>query len=119
MPILLFLQVTSIERILQYTSLPQEPLHGVTPPGEWPTNRAIQLIDVSLKYPPENSYALMKINIDIKPNEKVNVNGNNSGHGVQIFFFPRFTTSKLWEITSIKCKTSVESRRAPLPLYVK
>ena len=28
----------------------------------------------------------MKINIDIKPNEKVNVNDNNSGHGVQIFF---------------------------------
>ena len=63
--------MTSIERILQYTTLSQEPLHGVHPPVEWPSNGTIQMMDVALTYPPENRAALRDINIAMKSNEKV------------------------------------------------
>nr|CAD7432593.1 unnamed protein product [Timema monikensis] len=69
----------SVERILEYTRLEEEPLlastPGKTPPEEWPKEGEIQLEHTFLKYAQNESYVLKDINITIKPKEKIGVVG--------------------------------------------
>nr|CAD7260956.1 unnamed protein product [Timema shepardi] len=64
----------SVERILEYTRLEEEPLlqstPGKNPPEEWPKEGEIQLEHTFLKYAQNESYVLKDINITIKPKEK-------------------------------------------------
>ena len=66
--------MTSVERILQYTTLPQEAVPD-TPTGEiaenWPQHGRIEMKDVSLSYSPKSPPALVNINLVLKPHEKV------------------------------------------------
>lgn len=70
-------QMTSVERILEYTELPHEAdlVSTVRPPQSWPREGAIRFQRVCLQYPSSPKPSLMNINIDIKSGEKVGVVG--------------------------------------------
>ncbi|XP_050553313.1 ATP-binding cassette subfamily C member 4 [Spodoptera frugiperda] len=67
-------QMTSVERVLEYTKLPQEPAlrsaPGKKPPADWPAEGAIIFDNLSLKYAPDGNYVLHKLNLNIQPQEK-------------------------------------------------
>ena len=64
-------QMTNIERILQYTELEQEKEEGDTPPGDWPSKAELQMRDVSLRYSPDAAWALSDVIVNIRHGEKV------------------------------------------------
>ncbi|XP_063829398.1 probable multidrug resistance-associated protein lethal(2)03659 [Ostrinia nubilalis] len=72
-------QMTSVERVLEYTKLKQEPaMRGSPenrPPPEWPTEGAIMFDNMSLKYSPEGNYVLHKLQLNIRPQEKIGIVG--------------------------------------------
>ncbi|CAL7944629.1 unnamed protein product [Xylocopa violacea] len=72
-------QITSIERVLEYSRLEEEPfldsIPEKVPPSEWPRKGLVEFKDVKLKYGPKSPYALKGISFVIKPEEKVGVVG--------------------------------------------
>lgn len=66
-------QMTSVERILQYTKLETEgPFETLKkPPTGWPNKGEIQFEDTSLRYAIESPPVLKNINFVIKPGHKV------------------------------------------------
>lgn len=72
-------QMTSVERVLEYSKLEEEPfldsIPEKKPPEEWPTNGLVEFRDVKLKYGPKSTYVLNGISFVIKPKEKVGVVG--------------------------------------------
>lgn len=71
--------MTSVERVLEYTKLPQEPAlrsaPGKKPPADWPAEGAIIFDNLSLKYAPDGNYVLHKLNLNIQPQEKIGIVG--------------------------------------------
>ncbi|CAG9782791.1 unnamed protein product [Diatraea saccharalis] len=72
-------QMTSVERVVEYAKLPQEPAlrsdPQKKPPSDWPTEGAINFDNLSLKYAPEGNYVLHKLQINIMPQEKIGIVG--------------------------------------------
>ncbi|XP_013196145.2 ATP-binding cassette sub-family C member 4 [Amyelois transitella] len=72
-------QMTSVERVLEYTKLPQEPAlqtpEEKRPSHGWPREGAINFQNLSMKYAPEGSYVLHKLTFNIKPQEKIGIVG--------------------------------------------
>ncbi|XP_036327746.1 multidrug resistance-associated protein 4-like isoform X1 [Rhagoletis pomonella] len=68
-------QMTSVERVLQYTDLEQESENTKLPPGDWPTQGQVEFKDLSLRYDPSNPPVLKHLNINIEPSWKVGVVG--------------------------------------------
>lgn len=70
-------QMISAERIMTYTSLPPEPGYDrqILPPENWPNLGMINFLDVSLQYIENGVKVLKKINLLVKPNEKVGIVG--------------------------------------------
>ncbi|CAK1600132.1 unnamed protein product [Parnassius mnemosyne] len=72
-------QMTSVERVLEYTKLPQEPALVIeadkTPPEDWPSEGAIQFDNLSLKYTPDGNNVLHKLHFDVRPQEKIGIVG--------------------------------------------
>lgn len=72
-------QMTSVERVLEYSKLEEEPfldsIPEKKPPEEWPTKGLVEFRGVRLKYGPKSTYVLNGINFVIKPKEKVGVVG--------------------------------------------
>ncbi|KAI8123085.1 putative multidrug resistance-associated protein lethal(2)03659 [Lucilia cuprina] len=72
-------QMTSVERVLEYTEQPPEPpmetLDKFKPKGEWPSKGRIEFINFKLKYDPKESYVLKDLNFSIESNEKVGIVG--------------------------------------------
>ena len=70
---LIFQQMTSVERILEYTALPQEADHEkkYTLPEEWPSHGRIQMENVTLKYSDKSPLALTGVDMTVHPLEKV------------------------------------------------
>ena len=70
---LIFQQMTSVERILEYTTLPQEADHEkkYTLPEEWPSYGRIKMENVSLKYSEKSPLALTGVDMSVQPQEKV------------------------------------------------
>ncbi|XP_074597278.1 ATP-binding cassette sub-family C member 4-like [Brevipalpus obovatus] len=70
-------QMTSVERILEYTELPHEAdlVSAVRPSQSWPREGAIRFNRVFLQYPSSPIPSLVNININIKSGEKVGVVG--------------------------------------------
>lgn len=72
-------QITSVERVLEYSRLEEEPFldsaPGKTPPKEWPSKGHVEFKDVKLKYGPKGAYVLKGINFVVMPKEKVGVVG--------------------------------------------
>ncbi|XP_054082256.1 ATP-binding cassette sub-family C member 4 [Zeugodacus cucurbitae] len=68
-------QMTSVERVLEYTDLEQESEITKQPPPSWPTQGQIEFKDLSLRYDPNNPPVLKHLNITIEPSWKVGVVG--------------------------------------------
>nr|XP_015835527.1 PREDICTED: multidrug resistance-associated protein 4 [Tribolium castaneum] len=69
-------QMTSVERIYEYTQLPSEPDHGtkIAPKG-WPSAGNIDFNDVSMKYSLDGPYVLKNLNCRIASSEKIGIVG--------------------------------------------
>ncbi|XP_036323349.1 probable multidrug resistance-associated protein lethal(2)03659 [Rhagoletis pomonella] len=71
--------MTSVERILEYTQQPAEPpLHTdpqKKPKGDWPSEGRIEFVDLKLRYSPKESYVLKGLNFTIEPQEKIGIVG--------------------------------------------
>ncbi|CAG9858692.1 unnamed protein product [Phyllotreta striolata] len=72
-------QLTSVERVLQYTSIDQEgpfetPLEKI-PKEEWPQEGLIQFRDLSLTYVEDEPPVLKKLNFTLNPGEKIGIVG--------------------------------------------
>ncbi|CAG2164129.1 unnamed protein product [Oppiella nova] len=76
-------QMTSVERIVEYSKLPQEaPLvsppndpYLKSPPPDWPPNGQIMFKNVNLIYQTSNTPVLKNMSFTIKPREKVGIVG--------------------------------------------
>ncbi|XP_040061540.1 ATP-binding cassette sub-family C member 4 [Ixodes scapularis] len=72
-------QMTSVERVLEYSNLPAEAdvdsAPGKKPPESWPELGSISLEGVSLSYAPGEPPVLKDLRCHIKPKEKVGVVG--------------------------------------------
>nr|XP_003705867.1 PREDICTED: probable multidrug resistance-associated protein lethal(2)03659 isoform X1 [Megachile rotundata]XP_012146728.1 PREDICTED: probable multidrug resistance-associated protein lethal(2)03659 isoform X1 [Megachile rotundata]XP_012146729.1 PREDICTED: probable multidrug resistance-associated protein lethal(2)03659 isoform X2 [Megachile rotundata]XP_012146730.1 PREDICTED: probable multidrug resistance-associated protein lethal(2)03659 isoform X1 [Megachile rotundata] len=71
--------MTSIERVLEYSHLEEEPfldsIPEKKPPKEWPTAGMVEFKNVRLKYGPKSAYVLKGINFVVKSKEKIGVVG--------------------------------------------
>ncbi|XP_024878738.1 probable multidrug resistance-associated protein lethal(2)03659 [Temnothorax curvispinosus] len=69
--------MTSVERILQYTNLPQEePIISDNPsPSTWPSQGQLILKDVTMKYHSNDPPVLKNLNVSIEPGWKIGVVG--------------------------------------------
>ncbi|KAK2580321.1 hypothetical protein KPH14_012558 [Odynerus spinipes] len=71
--------MTSVERILEYSRLEEEPMLDSNPkckpPKDWPRNGLIEFKNVKLKYGPNEPYVLKDITFMIAPKEKVGIVG--------------------------------------------
>lgn len=71
--------MTSIERVLEYSHLEEEPFldspPDKKPPNDWPNQGLVEFKNVKLKYGPKSPYVLKGINFVVKPKEKVGVVG--------------------------------------------
>jgi len=68
-------QMTSVERVLEYTNIEQEPPlespPDKKPPPNWPTKGAITMDNVVLRYDPMGLPVLHGVDLHIQPQEKV------------------------------------------------
>lgn len=69
-------QMTSVERIIQYTKLEKEgPFETLKKPHrDWPEKGAIKFNNASLRYVPENAPVLRNLNVEITAGSKVRKN---------------------------------------------
>ena len=72
---MLFLQMISVERVLEYSNLPSEAALEVDdkkrPPDNWPDQGVISSDKACLKYSPEAPLVLKELSFTIRPKEKV------------------------------------------------
>nr|QNH67890.1 ATP-binding cassette transporter subfamily C member 4 X7 [Brachionus rotundiformis] len=79
--------MTSIERIVEYTNIPSEPLKEgkIEPPINWPTSGEIKFENVSLSYDKNLPNVLKGISLNINSGEKIGIVGR-TGAGKSSFF---------------------------------
>lgn len=69
-------QMTSVERVLQYTELEQEAaLNEKTPPPQWPTSGQVEFRSMNCRYDPNGSPVLKNLNLTIEAGWKVGIVG--------------------------------------------
>uniref|UniRef100_A0A2H8TSM5 Putative multidrug resistance-associated protein lethal(2)03659 n=1 Tax=Melanaphis sacchari TaxID=742174 RepID=A0A2H8TSM5_9HEMI len=72
-------QMTSVERVLEYTNAPQEDALESSPerkpPTEWPMNGKITFEKFFLRYSTDSQFVIKNLNINIEPMEKVGIVG--------------------------------------------
>lgn len=72
-------QMTSVERILEYTDLPQEAdfqsPSEKAPPNKWPFSGKIEFRNFNLRYSLDSPYVLKNLNFQIQPMEKIGIVG--------------------------------------------
>nr|XP_012224795.1 PREDICTED: probable multidrug resistance-associated protein lethal(2)03659 [Linepithema humile]XP_012224797.1 PREDICTED: probable multidrug resistance-associated protein lethal(2)03659 [Linepithema humile]XP_012224798.1 PREDICTED: probable multidrug resistance-associated protein lethal(2)03659 [Linepithema humile]XP_012224799.1 PREDICTED: probable multidrug resistance-associated protein lethal(2)03659 [Linepithema humile]XP_012224800.1 PREDICTED: probable multidrug resistance-associated prot len=72
-------QLTSIERILEYSRLEEEPMIDgkpeTKPPDDWPTKGLVEFKDVNLMYIRGGAHVLKSINFIVLPKEKIGIVG--------------------------------------------
>ena len=82
--------MNAVERVDEYSLLPQEPIEGVfTPDDSWPTEGHIEVKDLVVRYAPELPEVLKGLDFTLKPREKVGVVGR-SGSGKSTLFLAFF-----------------------------
>lgn len=79
--------MTSVERIMEYTQLPSEPLYEgrKKPPVNWPSKGEITFSNVSLAYDEKLPNVLKKVSVNIGASEKIGIVGR-TGAGKSSFF---------------------------------
>ncbi|KAH1013297.1 hypothetical protein HUJ04_002305 [Dendroctonus ponderosae] len=72
-------QMTSVERVLEFTRIEHEPdldsAPDKKPPGSWPKKGQIEFIDTTMRYSPHDAPVLKNLDIIIKPQEKIGIVG--------------------------------------------
>ncbi|KAL3283218.1 hypothetical protein HHI36_006367 [Cryptolaemus montrouzieri] len=69
-------QMTSVERVVEYTEVEKEPtLNKSEPPEKWPEHGKIEFRNVSLKYSPSAPYVLKNLSFTVLPMEKIGIVG--------------------------------------------
>lgn len=69
-------QMTSVERVQEYTNIAQETdERAKDPPKFWPENGKIEFVKLCLRYSPDDPYVLNNLSFEIKPKEKVGIVG--------------------------------------------
>ncbi|KAF9793965.1 hypothetical protein SFRURICE_015617 [Spodoptera frugiperda] len=68
-------QMTSVERVMQFTSLPQEKTEGPKPPANWPQKARVVFKDLTLRYDKDADPVLKRLNVTIESGWKVGVVG--------------------------------------------
>lgn len=69
-------QMTSVERVLEYTELDKEPDEfKKEPPSDWPSEGKINFEAVFMQYAPEEPFVLKNLSLTINPGEKIGVVG--------------------------------------------
>lgn len=72
-------QMTSVERVLEYTEQPSEALletpEKFKPKSEWPSKGRIEFINFKLRYSPKEAPVLKDLNFTIEPREKIGIVG--------------------------------------------
>ncbi len=71
-------QMVSVERVLQYSQVPQEPpaeLPGREPPAEWPQSGTVQFNNFKLRYRKDLDLVLDGITINVGAMEKIGIVG--------------------------------------------
>uniref|UniRef100_A0A1B0BGT0 Multidrug resistance-associated protein lethal(2)03659 n=1 Tax=Glossina palpalis gambiensis TaxID=67801 RepID=A0A1B0BGT0_9MUSC len=72
-------QMTSVERIWEYTEQPPETssktIKTLKPEMGWPNEGRIDFLNFNLKYNPDDVYILKDLNFTIEPNEKIGIVG--------------------------------------------
>ncbi|XP_011164281.1 probable multidrug resistance-associated protein lethal(2)03659 [Solenopsis invicta] len=72
-------QLTSIERIQEYSCLEEEPMIDskpeTKPPDDWPTKGLVEFKNVSLKYNRRGAYILKNVSFTVLPEEKIGIVG--------------------------------------------
>ncbi|KYM76972.1 hypothetical protein ALC53_12582 [Atta colombica] len=72
-------QLTSIERILEYSHLEEEPMidskPDAKPPDDWPTKGLVKFKNVNLKYNPRGVCILRDVSFIVMPKEKIGIVG--------------------------------------------
>ncbi|SCZ87687.1 BZ3500_MvSof-1268-A1-R1_Chr2-2g05153 [Microbotryum saponariae] len=75
----LVLSMNSLERIVEYLSLPQEPEDGISAPAAWPSAATkgllIEVQDLTIKYAPELPATLKGVSFSVMPGERVAIVG--------------------------------------------
>lgn len=64
-------QMTSVERVLQFTDLPKEKTDGPAPPQGWPQRARLVFKDLYLRYDKDAEPVLKNLNIVIESGWKV------------------------------------------------
>jgi len=72
-------QMTSVERVLEYSDIPQESTFKTAPnkllPTNWPNNGQIIFENFYLRYDLDSSFVLKNLNINIEATEKIGIVG--------------------------------------------
>ncbi|KYN18976.1 hypothetical protein ALC57_08649 [Trachymyrmex cornetzi] len=72
-------QLTSIERILEYSHLEEEPMieskPDAKPSDDWPTKGLVKFKNVNLKYNPRGACILRNVSFIVMPKEKIGIVG--------------------------------------------
>lgn len=85
-------QMTSVERIVQYTDLDPEQSPSMNPPSSWPSKGHVQFKNMSLWYDQNSMPVLKNLTIDIQSGWKVGIVGRTGAgkssliSGMQMFF---------------------------------
>ncbi|XP_060851718.1 ATP-binding cassette sub-family C member 4-like isoform X2 [Rhopalosiphum padi] len=71
--------MTSVERVLEYTNIPQESSIELCadkkPPLKWPSNGQITFINFKLRYEPNSSCVINNLNLNIESMQKIGIVG--------------------------------------------
>ncbi|XP_022919143.2 probable multidrug resistance-associated protein lethal(2)03659 [Onthophagus taurus] len=108
-------QMTSVERILEYTKLESEPIRdGSEKPqsNDWPENGKVEFQHLSLRYNPNEENVLKNLNFTIEAGEKVGIVGR-TGAGKSSIITSLF---QLYEIQGTIVIDGVDTTKIPLEL---
>lgn len=99
-------QMTSVERVVEYSTLPSEPPLETEPskmPKEpWPHEAGIDFQGVSLRYADDSDYVLKEIEFKVRPKEKVGIVGRTGAGKSSI-------TQALFRLTDYKGHIIIDS----------
>jgi len=69
------LEMSSMERVDEYTNIDTEPLSGFEPPATWPTSGVVEFHNLEVAYAPDMPPVLKGLSFKIRHNERVAVVG--------------------------------------------
>lgn len=88
-------QMTSVERLIEYSDLPSEPDNGnKTPPTTWPHEGKIVMKDLSMRYAEDMPSVLKNLHLKVNPREKIGIVGR-TGAGKSSFVSTLFRLAPL------------------------